>query len=339
MSWDCGLVAFEKAKEGNMSLEYRVGIIGAGMMACGYDTPQSDNVLSHAHAIAVSDGFILAGIYDIDKSKAIYSAKRWNTKAYSSLEELKVDCDLICCAVSDNAHYEVLSSFFEAGSIKAVLCEKPISTDVQDAIQIVEHFKKKNIPVIVNYSRRFMSGFRTLKKQVSDYGKLIIGNCFYGKGMIHNCSHMINILDYLIDITDYQTISIYSKVFDYNDDDPSIGFCLDNGESKVYFHVIPCDVTTDFRFELCFEKGKIVYDDAEERIIYYKVMNSEKYNGYTNYRYLKFDDASRNMALPMLYSDIHGLLCDATENYSDGESAVKTLLKCFEIQKEARKGK
>ena len=85
-----------------MNNKYRVGIIGAGMMACGYDNPQSETILTHAHAIITSKDFELAGIIDIDRNKANDEARRWNTKAFESLDDMEKECDVLCCVVPDD---------------------------------------------------------------------------------------------------------------------------------------------------------------------------------------------------------------------------------------------
>lgn len=314
-----------------MNKPYKTAIIGGGKMACGFDTPDSLDILTHAHAITQSQGFDLVGIYDVDNKKSKLVASKWNTKAFCSLEEVRTKCDVVCCAVPDNAHFDVLRSIVDCKRLVAVICEKPIATKMKDAEEIVSLYKEKKIPIVVNYSRRFMNGFRNIKERIRDCGKLIIGNCYYGKGLFHNGSHMINILDYLIGLDDFNVGDVIGSVDDFEKTDKSIEFYLKNDNAIIYFHVIPCNITTVFQFELCFENGKISYDDTTEEICFYEITDSSKFAGYTNYTVAGKYKAVRNEALPLLYHDVKELLEGREINYSDGKSAAKTLEKCFMV--------
>lgn len=311
----------------------RVGIIGAGMMTCNYDSPQSKNILTHAHAISLSDSFELAGFYDINSESRLRAADKWQTREFKTLLEVKEKSDIICCGVPDDVHYQILKQFYEADSVKGIICEKPITTNISEAEELICRFNSRHIPIIVNYSRRFMSAFRELKNEIRQYGKLIVGSCYYGKGLFHNCSHMINILDFLLDLSNYKCVEIFDCVMDHDANDLSVEFLMSDRQSKLFFHVIPCTVTTAFQFELFFEQGKVVYDDATEEIRCYDVEKSEKFAGYTNYKYSITRVANRNEALLTLYKDVERLIKSGGENYSDGGSAVSTLKKCIEISK------
>ena len=46
---------------------YKAVIIGAGNIAAGFDSPKSEKVLTHAHAILLHPDFELLGFYDRDE--------------------------------------------------------------------------------------------------------------------------------------------------------------------------------------------------------------------------------------------------------------------------------
>lgn len=316
---------------------YNVGIIGAGMIGSNYDAPNSGIVLSHAHAIVNSENFYLKGFYDTNINASKDAARKWNTSVFDSFEEVKKSCDVICCAVSDSMHYVVLKEFYESENIKAIICEKPLASKVKDAVLLVEGFEHSNIPIVVNYSRRYMNSFNMLKYRINELGGFILGNCCYGKGLIHNGSHLVNILDYLIGLNNYSLKAITQIVYDYDNKDPSIGFVITNGDNLITFNVIPCDVTTVFQFELFFEKGKIVYDGMTNEIRLYNIRASQMFKGYTNYLengYLKVD---RGNALINLYKNLYNIIQGNEDPYSDGTSALNTLKFCEFIQEGVNK--
>ena len=74
-------------KERNLRMKiYRVGIIGAGQIAGGYDDLNSEDVLTHAHAFNDNPQIDFIGFYDINSNKAKEMAKKWETKFFDKLD-------------------------------------------------------------------------------------------------------------------------------------------------------------------------------------------------------------------------------------------------------------
>lgn len=318
---------------------YKVGIIGAGLMGSNYDEPGSNLVLSHAHAAVNSDKFELCGFYDKNEAASESAAKKWSTKRFRSVNELLAMCDIVCCAVSDDMHYPVLRECFSGKNIKAVICEKPLAANLGDASKIIQGFDKSRVPLAVNYSRRFMHGFWELKVHIHDLGRFIAGNCAYGKGLFHNGSHMINILEYLIGLKNYSLAIITQLIYDFDENDPSIGFVLLNKQTPIVFDVIPCNYTTVFQFELFFERGKVVYDASINDIQIYYIQDSILFKGYTNYIKSMSLPLNQGEALLNLYENISNALEMGQGLYSDGISALHTLELCAVIQRGAEQWK
>lgn len=314
----------------------RVGIIGAGLMASGYDEPKDDIILSHAHAVINNKGLFLSGFYDINVESAQAASKKWNTSHFQNMNDLLDNSDIVCCAVSDNAHYDVLKKIINRSSMKAIICEKPITTDLENGNEIVQLTHKNKIPLFVNYSRRFMPVFRLIKQEIYDMGRFLSGSAYYGKGLIHNGSHMVNLIDYLVGLEKYKVHSIKDQINDFTKDDPSIGFILSDGNSFIDVSIIPCDIVTAFELELFFEKGKVVYDDAVGEVSVYRIKESPTYRGYRNYLPDKVLTIDRSGALKILYDDVLHNIENGGSIQSDGESAVRTLELCFLIKDEVR---
>lgn len=68
---------------------YNSLIIGAGQIAGGYDSLESEAVLTHAHAYAKHSDFNLLGFYDVDASNASNMAKKWNCNAFNRFDEIE----------------------------------------------------------------------------------------------------------------------------------------------------------------------------------------------------------------------------------------------------------
>lgn len=317
---------------------YKVGIIGAGQIASGYDSPLSNDYLTHAHTISELDDFYLEGFYDINQSQMNRAAKKWNTNAYSTAEELVKASDIIVCAVPDDHHYEMLKRIFESDThLCGVICEKPLALKPDQGAEICALYKSRDILLTVNYTRRFLDGFDEAKRKIKIFGDFVRGNCYYGKGLMHNGSHMINIIDHILGLSDISDVGILESVNDYSEDDLSVSFYLTLcGKARVYFQVIPCNITSAFQFELFFEKGKLCYDSTQERIYVYDIGALKKYTGYTCYQQTSIIETNRSKAMLNLYRCVLNSIEMGFDNRCSGEDALRTLAICDEITKKRK---
>lgn len=241
-------------------------IIGAGMMAGGYDSPASDLILSHAHAYTKHPDFNLLGFYDINYDKAKEMAVKWNCQAFEDKKNLPY-ADIISICTPDLNH---ISDCFEYAKLnpQLIFLEKPLAHTKHEA----EALKKINIPVLVNYSRRFSKEFQIVKKQIADnhYGKFLTGVGYYGKGTIHNGSHMVDLINWLISpVVSYEVMNEQNDFY-ANDTTKSMVLTLLNG-SEFYMQGINCHYYTIFELDLLFEKGRIKINNAGNEIQLFRI--------------------------------------------------------------------
>lgn len=267
-----------------MEKEYNVLIIGAGNIGAFFDTPESSNVLTHAHAFTKIQEFNLLGFVDADSDKAEKASILWNTLHFKSLEEAfkKNRIDIVSLCVPDEYHYELLKklAYFP---IKLIFAEKPLAKNLKEAEEIISLYNKRNVKCLVNYSRRFVPEFEILKASVlsGDYGKFICGNGYYGKGIMHNGSHLIDFLTYIIgEIEDVKT---FNYDYDFYNDDPSISAVLKFQKCGTFtMSNIPCSNYTIFEIELLFEKSRIRIIDSGFKIEIHELLNNSLFKGYRN---------------------------------------------------------
>lgn len=310
--------------------KWNVLVIGAGNIASDYDDMCRNEILSHAHAISVSNYFELLGFYDLDYEKARRAAKKWNTKAFMSLEGLDQETDIVCCAVPDEYHYDILKEIMGWNSLSAVICEKPLAKKIADGKNILDLYTAKRIPLFINYSRRFLQAFQKAKEWINyNAGELIVGNCFYGKGTIHNSSHLVNLFQFLLGRLEIDSVG--ECVNDFFDDDVSRQFVLKHSNKKIYFHPIPCYDVTIFEFDLMFINGRMRYSDEKRQIEYYNVAESSIYRGEQNYVLTRVVDLDSSAAMQGLYDNIRLFLCKEEKVLSDVFSAYETLNICDKI--------
>ena len=317
---------------------YSVLIIGAGNIAAGYDAPDSKEILTHVHALKQMDMFEILGIYDVICEKADLAGEKWGIPVVRNLDDVRSSADIVVCAVPDKYHYDVLEELECWSKLKAIICEKPLTESAKSSKHIFNDYKSTDIIVAVNYTRRYLTEFQDLKMWIkTEAGNLITGSCMYGKGLVHNGSHFLNLLLYLFD--NIKSLWGGKTISDYFIDDPSVEFALDINAATIVFQAIPCNYATSFEMDLCFTKGRVKYDDSLGTIEYYNIAESEEYSGEMNYKLSKTINIDRSGALLNLYSNIFEVLKENAHIVSSMEDAVKTMCLCEEIQRMAIKEK
>ena len=183
-----------------MSVEkYSVGIIGAGNIASGFDDPSSSEVLTHAHAFSLHKRISRLIFYDRQTAKAKLAAHRWSAEAVPSFSSfMKRRPDIIVLCTPDRSHYSVLIELLD-GSPRLVLCEKPLTAKSSDSFDIVRRYRRKKVPLLVNYQRRFDPAVNALKRDFQNgrLGRILNVSVRYSKGILHNGSHAVDLLRFL----------------------------------------------------------------------------------------------------------------------------------------------
>lgn len=265
-----------------MGKQFNVLIVGAGNIGAFFDTAVSENILTHAHAFVRVEGFNLLGFVDISSQKSQEASKLWNVNYFLNIEQAfnKNSIDIVSVCVPDDYHYDILKKLSQF-PIKLVFTEKPFTKTLEQADEIIRIYNRKNIKCLINYSRRFVRQFISLKNKISSnkYGAYICGSGYYGKGILHNGSHMIDLLRYLIGEIEDTRVLNYN--FDFYKNDPSISSVLTfkNGKNFVMQNV-PCDEYTIFELELLFQDKKIRIIDSGFTIEEYTVGNNIIFKGY-----------------------------------------------------------
>ena len=306
-------------------------------MASGYDNPDSELILTHAHAISKSDRFDLIGFYDIDSDKAIAAAQKWNSHFVDDIDSIKNEVDIVCCTAPDECHYDIMKGLLTWPALQGVICEKPVTDSIDSAENLGQLYASGEKPVIVNYTRRYNKEFEDIKKWIdANAGKLITGTCVYGKGIIHNCSHMINLLQFLFGKV--KIAHVGKSYIDYKETDPSVDFSIEIKGAPVYIHPIPCDVVTVFEFDLCFEKGRIRYDDTDGTIRYYSARRISMEDDDINYQLVKQINIDRSRALTSLYDNLYDAIESSAPVKASLKDSIETLRICDSVRRQCING-
>ena len=310
--------------------KYKVLIIGAGRIGAFFDTPDSKAVLTHAHAFSQAEQFELVGFFDSVKENAKKAAERWNTKFFENLEEALQAADIVCCTVPDAYHYEMLKKIVECNNIKFVFGEKPITENVEQAREICSLYRNRNIPLQINYTRRYLEEFWQLKNEIQGYGKLLKGCGYYGKGILHNGSHMLDLIYNLLgEIKSAETLD---RIYDCYEKDPSVDVKLQVAGGNVYLHAVDCQAVTIFELELFFEKARVRILEGGSKIEIYSVMPSEIYEGYFNYKLTDVREVNYDKSFTNAVNNIYEYLENGERLLCPMEEAKGVLEICCKLQ-------
>lgn len=318
-----------------MGQKFNVLIIGTGQIGAFNDKPKSANVISHAHAFSQHKGFRLVGFVDEDLKKAQAASKIWGGRSFRNLREALTSSkiDLAVVSTPDITHYSILKRLVNY-PLRLVLTEKPLTHDYKTSKMITEIYRRKKIALAVNLTRRFVPEFGKLKKEISKdtFGKFITGTGYYGKGIIHNGIHLIDLLRYLIG--ELKSSDSYGRIIDYDARDPSISAILSfkNG-GKFLLQAVDSRLYSIFEIDLLFEKGRININDAlfEARIS--GVGTNKTFKGFRNLKLKEKLKLSQNKGLSFVADNIYQFLTMGAKLNCESREALKSLKFCEKVRK------
>ncbi|MFA5196202.1 MAG: Gfo/Idh/MocA family oxidoreductase, partial [Bacteroidales bacterium] len=180
-------------------MSYNVLIIGAGNKGALADAPGTGNrykYLSYAHTINAYPGFELLGFVDKDVSKTMDACIMWDiSNVFPSISAGMVNGkpDIAIISTPDDTHYDILKQLV-GYPLNIVICEKPLCSELWQAREIIELYRQKNIPLLVDYTRRFIPQYRQIKAEIDSgkYGAFLNGFCYFNRGWLHTASHFID---------------------------------------------------------------------------------------------------------------------------------------------------
>ena len=161
-----------------MGKHYRAGIIGLGFIG-GADQASGDALgqqvtnLDGTHFFAINNHsrIDLAAGSSRDEGRRQRFASRTDAKIYSDWREMieKEELDIVSVATYAPVHSEITVGCAEAG-IKAIYCEKPIATQLEDAQRMVAACDKAGSLLVINHNLRFNPNCRRLRDYITGGG-------------------------------------------------------------------------------------------------------------------------------------------------------------------------
>ncbi|HLW59402.1 MAG TPA: Gfo/Idh/MocA family oxidoreductase [bacterium] len=133
----------------------RVGVVGLGQWG-------QHHVRVYHHLPDVT----LAGVVDTIPAEAAAFAKRYQTTGHQDYRMLFGKVDAVSLAVPTAFHYEIARDFLRHGV--HVLVEKPITTTVEQAVELIDLSHRAGVTLLVGHVERFKPAVHALKDLVSE---------------------------------------------------------------------------------------------------------------------------------------------------------------------------
>ncbi len=118
----------------------------------------------HAQKYAQMEGIDLVGVVDISPERAQDVAKEVGTDAYTDIHEIAGKIDAASVVVPTIHHHEVAKILFSHG-VHCML-EKPISTTVEEADELISLAKEQGLILQVGHLERFNPAIKVLEAKV-----------------------------------------------------------------------------------------------------------------------------------------------------------------------------
>jgi predicted dehydrogenase len=157
---------------------YKAGIIGLGFIG-GADPVSGDALgqkissLDGTHFVSLNENprvEVVAGSTR-DAGRRERFAERSGARTYSDWQEMldKEDLDIVSVATYSPVHAEMTVACANRG-IRAIYCEKPITTRLPDAERMLAACEKSGSLLAINHNRRFDPNYRRLRDLIAGGG-------------------------------------------------------------------------------------------------------------------------------------------------------------------------
>lgn len=172
--------------------KYRVGIIGCGMIANAHATGYKG--LEETEIVAIADPVPEA----LDQFGDTHSVANRYTDAREMLDKEKLDIVSVCTWHKLHAPMTIAAC---ARKPKAVLCEKPMATNMMECDDMMIAASRNNVKLAIGHQRRFNAAWNEGKRLIGEgaIGDVRLVFCSgTNQGLLNDATHAIDFMRYLL---------------------------------------------------------------------------------------------------------------------------------------------
>lgn len=240
----------------------RVGIVGCGRIAGGYDNPLSDEpIATHAQAYYRHGGFMLAAVVGKSISEAEHFKAIWDiSTAYSDVSEMANagELDVVSICSPSALHFDHASALLSASRPPRLLfIEKPVCETPEQLAELRRLSAENATPVLINHTRRFDFLHRKAAEIVASghLGRFLTGRAVYYGGWRNNGVHMVDTLRMILG--DDLLVTAANIVGEGRTGDPDLEVTLSFNGGLIQVQPFPECYYQLFESELRFSAGRL----------------------------------------------------------------------------------
>lgn len=266
---------------------FRVLLVGLGQIGCGYDAalpfaldqPRSSaQTLTHARALACHPGFALEAGVDPSPEARQRFTRLYGAPAYPDLATWRAACsdaspELVVIAVGPNLQPALVENLLNLTHPLLILLEKPVACDLQQARALQGVCERHpQLQVAVNYIRRWLPSVQAWRHrlQSGELGRLLHGQLTYGKGLLSNGSHFVNLAEAWLG--PLRLGRVHDRGMPCLDFDRELSLELlvaDHGQSLLHVHSVGAAGLRAAELDLWFEGGRLCWPDHGRAIAFW----------------------------------------------------------------------
>lgn len=314
------------------------GIIGCGMIG-----------KHHADVIIQSKNAVLTAVYDVHRESAERFSKEYACLCAKDLDELFDEVDAVAICLPTDLHYDAVIKAASAG--KHVICEKPMTSRVSLAEDMIRCCRENNVLFSVIFQHRFDTAVQALKTAIvnGELGKILWASSrsvlyrnqeyfteknwrqSFGSGaLLNQAIHYIDLLIYLLGDPINVVGQCNSRLHTQNNNE-DVGLAIVNFENGV--PAVIEGTTTAYpglfnELSVYGENGTFIIRNDELFSYWLKSGNKREYDELLNPNatYTKFRDANINISSHMKqYEDFINAILTKSTPAVDGDEGIRSL--------------
>ena len=329
---------------------YKAAVIGIGRIGMLLESdPQRIKPATHFGMWTSHPRTELVAVCDNDpaklaQAKGMLPSLETYTDAAALLREIRPD--LVSISTWKDTHYEMMKLCLENG-VKVIVCEKPIADRYDQAKEIVDQARARDVALIINHRRRFDDILYPLRDDISQglIGQLLQVTTYYVFGLVTTGTHLVDTLRFLLGPTEGEVewVSAHPNVLPHHapPDDPCVdGFIGFESGLKASMQSLDIKKYDIFHFDFYGETGKIVLKNIGRDIDIYRVVSSPEHAGFTE---LEVEPSEQRGGTPR--DQFHALADNAVDclegkatSLSTGEDSLKALEILVAMQRSVAEG-
>jgi predicted dehydrogenase len=267
-----------------IAMDRKCLLIGLGRIGMGYDLEKDpgERILTHARALAAHPAFDLVAAVDAREERRTIFEQMYGQPAYPDVDAAieAVAPTVVVVATPTETHSALIRQLLRHPDVRMILCEKPLAYDVEEARSVVRACEAADVGLFVNYIRRSDPGVIEVRSRIRSghIAQPLKGTAWYSKGLLHNGSHLFDLLNFWLGKTVRSEVLNAGRAWDERDAEPDVLVEFELG--RVVFLAAWEEAFSHHMVELLSSSGRLRYERGGEMIVWQGIGPDQEFPEY-----------------------------------------------------------